>query len=467
MDQMVLRDYQEEVVTETLKHLAAGERVMLQLPTGAGKTVCFSFIADIFQQAGKSVLCLVHRLELLRQAADKLEILTHSPVGIIKGCHSRHPNRRIQVASIQSLSSRLDQFPHFDLLIVDEAHHSVAKGYLKVLSHYKKAALLGVSATPVRLDGSGFDGIFDRIVSGPSVKALMDAGHLSQYRIYAPFTMLVPNVSGREFPASLIARMNRVVEVRAQLVRSYKEICDGKKGIVFAVNVDHAKSVCEEYQRHGIPSAFLHGGTNARLRDSTLNLFAQGYLKVLVNCKLFDEGFDVPDIDFVQIAAPTKSLARWLQMVGRVLRPSPDKAVAYILDHADNAKRLGPPDLHWIWSLRGASLATDSWHPSAIDADEHPVSGVSVYETDDVLKPIDIGEHWSGREIVPCDGEQCGYIPMLAVELAILWGVDHRRVFSFLSESGITDGQTFRDLPALKKAFDLRRYPLSYLPKRS
>ena len=239
----------------------------------------------------------------------------------------------------------------------DEAHHAAAASYRKIFEAYPDSYRLGVSATPGdRLDGKGFEDLFDVLVCGPSVGDLIQQGYLSQFKLYAdpqPMQTSGARSTGGDFNTGDIANLNNVVELAGNLVSSYRQHCDGKRCIVFAVNVEHSREIAARYQAAGIPAAHLDGTTPADERRATLARFAAGEIKVLSNCLLFTEGFDLPELDVVQIARPTKSLALWLQMVGRVLRPAPGKDYAIILDHTRNWQIHGLPSRPRVWTLEG------------------------------------------------------------------------------------------------------------------
>lgn len=172
-----LRDYQQALIAEVSACWRAGQRrVMMQLPTGAGKTIVFSALAAQFTALGDSVLVVAHREELLLQAREKLAAVADCRVGIIKAGYRPDSRAALQVGSIQTLARRFDSLPPATLLIIDEAHHSAANSYLELLRRYEQAYVLGVTATPARIDGQGFKFIFDKLILGPSVAELIANG---------------------------------------------------------------------------------------------------------------------------------------------------------------------------------------------------------------------------------------------------------------------------------------------------
>lgn len=351
-----LRDYQSTLIRSVYEQWRPHRRVLLQLPTGGGKTVVFSHIGHEFTRRGDGVLVLAHRQELIDQAAAKLQAISGCPVGIVKAGHKPDYDAPIQVASVQSAVRRLGHLRPPGLAIIDEAHHATASTYRKVLAAFPQAYQLGVSATPIRTDGSGFDDLFDALVTGPSVQELIDAGHLSPYRLFAdpnPMTTKGAKTRQGDYSTGDVADLNPAIELSGNLVASYRQHCPGKRCIVFAINVVHSKAIAERYQASGIPAAHLDGNSSSEHRKATLDAFARGEILVLSNVGLFTEGFDLPALDAVQIARPTKSLALWLQMVGRALRPAPGKVEAVLLDHTKNWCVHGLPTRPRLWSLDG------------------------------------------------------------------------------------------------------------------
>jgi superfamily II DNA or RNA helicase len=352
-----LRPYQSDLLDRLSQSSKAGmRRVMLQLPTGGGKTVVFSHLVQTFAASGKTVLVLAHREELIKQAADKITAMTGIEPGIIKAGYKPDYSLTIQVASIQSLTRRLKHCPQFDLIVVDEAHHSTANSYRSILSHFPSSKILGVTATPIRLDGSGFRGLFDDLICGVTVKQLIEMGSLSPYRYYAPersMSLVGVKKRGGDYSAESIALANPSESVAADCLKAYGDYLEDKQAVIFAVSVAHSLAIACTFCANGIPTAHLDGNSDSDTRSRTMAAFREGRIRVLTNCALFDEGLDIPGLDGVILARPTASLGRYLQMVGRALRPSPSKPHANIIDLAGNWERHGLPDDERLWSLDG------------------------------------------------------------------------------------------------------------------
>lgn len=360
-----LREYQSQLLHDVFRLWSEPgvRRVLAQLPTGGGKTVIFASAAGQFTDRGHPVLVLAHREELLLQAKEKLEHVTGQPVGLLKAGYKEDRTALIQVASVASLLNR--PLPPADLVIVDEAHHSAADSYQQLLEQYPNSYILGVTATPARLDGRGFKDIYDRLVLGPQVRWAIDRGYLSAFKLFAApktvNTQGVKRIAG-DYNARQLARAVDTSLVVGDLIEAWQTFAPGKKTVVFAVNVEHSITIATAYSQAGIPAEHLDGETPDRDRRAVLERFKAGETVVLSNCGLFAEGFDLPSVEAVQCVRPTQSLTFWLQMVGRGLRPHPGKDYAVIIDHTENWIVHGTPDRPRHWSLEPVSLDAGRWN---------------------------------------------------------------------------------------------------------
>lgn len=355
-----LRDYQNKVIRDIYHEWRSGKRcVLLAMPTGSGKTRTFSEIALDFVNRKERVMLLVHREELLLQAQQTLAKITKLPVGTIKAGQPLKLDRLIQCASVQTLVKRLEkqqiELPQISLVIVDEAHLSLAPSYLKILESLPHAHVLGVTATPSRLDGQGFDRLYEALVEGPAVSELIWHGYLADYDVLAPDSFLPQEgvrITGGDFNVSDLATQIDRRYVAGRAIDAYLKHAVGKRCVVFAINIDHAKAIAASYQEAGIAAEHIDSETPTKERRAILDRFRSGTTKVLTNVNLFTEGFDLPEIEVVQLCRPTQSVALHLQMVGRGLRPK-STGKALILDHAGNCLRLGGPKAIRAWTLQG------------------------------------------------------------------------------------------------------------------
>lgn len=358
---VALRPYQETAIEGVREAFRAGHRApLLVAPTGAGKTVMFGFVASQTASRGRRVLILAHRKELIRQASHKLYDAA-VPHGIIAPGHTATRDL-VQVASVQTLGRRLSD-PRYsapDLIVVDEAHHAVAGQWRDVVAAYPAARILGVTATPERLDGKGLGvsvgGIFDQIVIGPTVADLIGQGFLTPSRIFAPAS--APDLSGvrtrgGDYEAGALADAMAKPTIVGDAVSHYAKHAAGQPAILFSPSVAHAETMAEAFRAAGYRAVAASGATPPAQRDAAIAGLGNGSVQVLCSCDLISEGLDVPAVSAVILLRPTKSLGLYLQQVGRGLRPAAGKTHLTVLDHAGNTLRHGPPDLVRAWSLTG------------------------------------------------------------------------------------------------------------------
>ncbi len=365
---LTLRPYQQQAVHDLRLAFRAGARSpLLVCPTGAGKTVIMADILRSIASRGRTAMVLVHRRELIAQTAHKLD-LVGVPHGII-AAGTRSADAPIQVASVQTLARRLERTTaQPDLIVIDEAHHAIAGTWGKALSHWPDALRLGVTATPVRLDGRGLGAVFDKLVLGPSTAQLIADGFLCPARLYAPAP--VADLSGLHRRAGDYAidqaaeRMDRPT-VTGDAIAHYQRLAASQRAIVFCCNVNHAEHVAAAFNQAAIPAETLLGSTDPVRRDVAVARFASGELQVLVTVDVVSEGFDIPAAGCAILLRPTQSLGLYLQQVGRVLRPAPGKPHAIVLDHVGNVHRHGWPDDPRDWSLDDRLRRTSSAGPAA------------------------------------------------------------------------------------------------------
>ncbi|NEO07803.1 DEAD/DEAH box helicase [Moorena sp. SIO3I8] len=356
-----LRNYQEELVFGVFEEWRSGKRrVMVQLPTGGGKTVCIGALVQYFVQQGLKVLAIAHRKELITQLSETLENITKLPIGKIKAGIPPAPQYNIQVASIQTLIRR-QPFPEADLLIIDEAHHSASRSYTDVMSAYPDAYIAGFTATPTRTDGHGFLQTYDALVKGVTTAYLIEHGYLSQFKVYGGVTINTKGLKSSVEDYQKGALEKRAMAVVGDVVPAWKKHALGKKTIVFAVGVKHSQAIAAAFNNEGITAEHLDGKTSAGKREEALERFRNGKTTILSNCGLFGEGVDIPSIEAVQICRPTVSKIVHFQQIGRALRPSPGKTHAVIIDHSENWRYHGLPDTHVEWSLEPISIPNNEY----------------------------------------------------------------------------------------------------------
>ena len=361
LDQFGLRDYQRRIIYQVvLRWLEGYRRILIQLPTGGGKTVIASALHGSSAVLGHPSQFLVHRKELIDQTSRTLARagIEH---GLVASGEVMDFDAMVIVAGIQTLVNRLDLVRRPLVVLVDEAHHGTSTTYQRVLDSYPPDTLiLGLTASPQRLDGRGLDEQFEVMVLGPTPAELIAAGHLCRYEFYgpdAPDLSEVGDVGGEYNRKGAAAVMERQAII-GNIVAHYLELAPGKQGIGFAVSREHSRKMVEAFRASGVRAAHLDGDTPKDERRAVDAAYRRGEIDMLWNVDLFGEGYDVPGAVYLADAAPTKSLVKVLQRWGRVLRPAPGKECGIIADHAGNHTRHGLPDTEREWSLAGRDRKT-------------------------------------------------------------------------------------------------------------
>lgn len=355
---ITLRPYQTDGENKIRQSFAQGNKAPLYvLPTGGGKTILFASIAQSADRRRKRVLILAHRVELVDQIVTALRQFDVNPDIIAAGYHSttgRVSNRSIAVASVQTLVRRLDSYVPPTLIICDEAHHcALGNTWSAVIRHFPNAKVLGVTATPMRLDGRGLASTFDHLICGPNVAELIEMGYLVRPRVFAPPGVDTSGLLVRmgEFNAAQTESLMDVPTITGDALAHYRKHADGLPGLAFCTSVQHAFHVAEQFRKAGVSAVALDGGTDREVRRIAVQEFRDGKIKILASCDLFSEGFDVPGAHIGILLRPTASEGLFLQQVGRLLRPAPGKESAIILDHAGNTDRFGFPQDVREWTL--------------------------------------------------------------------------------------------------------------------
>jgi superfamily II DNA or RNA helicase len=334
------------------------------LPTGAGKTVIFTHIAESMAAAGKRICIVLPRVELVRQTCAALSI----QYGIIKAGVRPVPWQAIQVASAQTLcqQKRLHLFSghnSFDMIIVDEAHHATATTWRKITDAYPAAHVLGFTATPCRTDGTGLrEAGYTKMVVGPTTAWLTENKFLSPALVYTPGGIDVPEKkppSGHDYSRKVLAKFAEKARRTGCAVTHYKRFADRMPAIGFCVSVDDAEEHAAMFRDAGYMAASIDGTKSDAERRQLISDLGTGGLHVLFSCDLISEGVDVPVVACGLMLRPTQSLALWRQQVGRCLRPAPGKQHAIILDHVGNTARHGLPTDDVEWSLDGANKSSN------------------------------------------------------------------------------------------------------------
>ena len=352
-----LRPFQEKTVNTLRTNISKGVRSQLVCsPTGSGKTVIASAIIQGAVKKGSYILFLAHRRELINQSCAKLEdfgVLNYSV--IMSGDKRYNPSAKVHVASIQTLMKR--EFPPADLIIIVECHRAASQSYLDVLANYPNAKVIGLSATPERLDGKGLDDIFDEMVEVITIGELIDDGYLVKPTLYTGKfdSSLLSGIKKRQgdYAEGELQEAMDTPKLVGDIIANWKKHANGKLTVAFACGVEHSKHIAQEFFNAGISAASIDGSMPIAQRQAIIADWRKGYIKVVVNCMILTEGFDFPELECCILAAPTKSIAKALQMIGRIMRTADTKLGAIVLDHAGIIEEHGAPHLNRVWSLLG------------------------------------------------------------------------------------------------------------------
>lgn len=391
---IMLRDYQIEICEKVNEAFKAHRSVMMQMPTGTGKTVVLASLVKQYlnRDADCAVLIVAHRIELIEQTGA---FLSHFGIdyGVIAGGKWPTVFKRVMVASVQTLSKNLDIDLAPSLVVIDEAHHALAKTYQILWTAWPEAKFLGLTATPYRMSGDGFTDLFEVLVDSWSVKQFIADGWLSPYDYYS----IRPDSEEQQEIDSLKKRgadgdfqmkeLREKLDVRPSIERlfeSFERFAFDKKGIIYAIDIAHAEHIAEYYRLQGVNAVAISSKTPTAERQRLLALFksnnlnreldkndnvdntnnfnngavrhctsyehdSESSIQILVSVDLFSEGFDCPDVEFIQMARPTLSLAKYLQMVGRGLRPCKGKQCCTIIDNVGLYRTFGLPSVDRDW----------------------------------------------------------------------------------------------------------------------
>ena len=346
----VLRPYQRDIQQKVINE-GAHHSIIVQMPTGTGKThLLTSVIYDhLKEEQSQCVWIVAHRRELVEQIEE-----TVVRYGISK------EDGRVEVMSIQWLSRHWkdvkDERP--SLIVIDEAHHALAETYKELWLRYPNAKKLGMTATPCRLNRKGFTDLFDTLITSDSIADFIRQGWLSPFdyvsiRPDCEDQRLIDGLEKRGADGDFqVKEMDTVLNKRPSIERLYesmRQYADGKKGIVYAISISHARNIAEYYKEQGMNAIAIDSKTPAKVRKQLVEDFRQGKIQVLVNVDVFSEGFDCPDVEFVQLARPTLSLAKYLQQVGRGLRKTEGKESCMIIDNVGLYRLFGLPTAYRDW----------------------------------------------------------------------------------------------------------------------
>ena len=407
MKKIKLFDYQEDMVKRVQEAFRHHDSVMVQMPTETGKTHVLAAIVEMYLK--KNVWVVAHRRELVSQIKDTLA----------RFFPDLDPEK-IQVTSIQWLSRHYREIKEKpSLIVIDEAHHALAETYAEVMNTYPKAKKLGLTATPYRMNGKGFTDLFDVLLCSWNMERFIAEGRLSLYDYYSikpdsADQLLIDSLQKRGADGDYQQKeLNKVMDVRPSLERlclTIKQYVPEKKGIVYAISIQHAEHIAEFYRENGIKAVAISSKTPLAERKKLIGNFKRTHIQslsssntnlsnitnisddidVLVSVDLFSEGFDCPDVEFIQLARPTLSLAKYMQMVGRGLRVAEAKAYSVILDNVGLYKRFGLPfvDRDWQSMFEGRTSLEDVLQETCMQVNSHNCRMDLVMDGDEEMMKI-------------------------------------------------------------------------------
>lgn len=401
MKEIRLFDYQQEMlenITEVFsaaafdtvlynekgKRVNVGSSVMVQMPTGTGKTYVMAAVVKWFLDTYSKgeVWLIAHRKELVEQmerTLDRFSLEYGEKDEVLE------EKVRIRVLSIQWLTRNIGDLEKNGfkpgMIIVDEAHHSLATSYQDMFIRNHKALKIGMTATPCRMKQASFGTLFSRLITSPSIKDFILHGYLApcNYVVIGEkstdqqiVNLLTDRSGDGDYSVKEMEEKLNVTDVIRRLYNSVVKYAYGKKGIVYAINIAHAKAIAEYYNALGIKAVALDNKTAAKTRKKAVEAFREGDLDCLVNVNLFDDGFDCPDVEYIQMARPTLSLAKYLQMVGcglRINKKDPKK-VCMIIDNVGNYRKFGLPDRYRDWNAMFEGMMSGRCEVSSYKAED-------------------------------------------------------------------------------------------------
>jgi len=327
-------------VEQAREELKKGNKsCLLVSPAGSGKSVVIAEIARLTTLKGGRVMFMVHRQELINQIMESFKANSVD----LNLC---------TVMTVGKIRNRLDKLPKPNLIITDETHHSLAKTYRDIYDYYSDVPLLGFSATPWRLNGKGLGDVYDAMIEGPDVQWLIDNHYLAPFDYYSvnliDESKLSKSSTGDYSNKSIDEAVGHTIY--GDVIKTYRDKVDGQQAIVYAHSIAFSKQIAQQFRDAGINAAHCDSKTPQRERDKIMTDFKKGTLKVLSNCDLISEGYNVPDCSCVIMLRPTESLVLFIQQSMRCMRFKPGKQ-ATIIDHVANYTRFGLPNTPHKWTL--------------------------------------------------------------------------------------------------------------------
>jgi DNA repair protein RadD len=380
---MQLRPYQQNALDRIREAFRNKKhKVMVCSPTGSGKGVMLSSIINSAAAKGSKVLFLVHRTEILFQVSDYMDhyAIRH---GIIKAGEVYDPRHNVDLASVQTMVRRIKHkdFGHYDMVVVDEAHHSTAATYVEIIEKYAPKLLIGFTATPCRKSGMGLGAMYNELIIVETMANLVEQGYLVPVRYFAPFE---PDLKGVKITAGdynekQLSMTMMQGAITANIVEKWKQLGEDRQTVCFTTTVAHSVAVCEKFRSEGIPAEHVDGATDPEERKEILRRYARGEFKILCNCAVFTEGVDIPSISCVIMARPTKSIVMYLQCVGRGMRLAEGKTDMILLDMAGVYWEHGPITEITNWTLNEKTKMASEKNEKRKERNSRPITCLSCH----------------------------------------------------------------------------------------
>jgi DNA repair protein RadD len=380
---MELRPYQSTALDKIKSAFLRGNhRVMVCSPTGSGKGVMLSAIINSAARKGTKVLFLVHRTEILFQVSDYMDSydICH---GLIKSGEVYDPRHKVDLASVQTMIRRIKHkdFGHYDMIVVDEAHHSTAATYIEIIEKYAPKLLIGFTATPCRKSGMGLGALYNELIIVETMANLVDQGYLVPVRYFAPFEPDLKGVkiTGGDYNEKQLSMTMMQGAITANIVDKWKQLGEDRQTVCFTTTVAHSIAVCEKFRAEGIDAEHVDGATDPEERKDILKRYSRGEFKILCNCAVFTEGVDIPSISCVIMARPTKSIVMYLQCVGRGMRLADGKTDMILLDMAGVYWEHGPITEITNWTLNENTKMVSKENEKRKERNSRPITCLSCH----------------------------------------------------------------------------------------
>lgn len=360
----MLRPYQQKLFEDVRVAFRGKRSVLMQLPTGGGKTYIFAKMTESALKLGRQIWIVVPRNELLQQASDTL-VNINVPHGKIAAGINESLAYKVHVVSKDTLIRRYDKIKRQpNLMIIDEAHLALDR-YLEIANRFSNSRILGVTATPERLDGRGLSELYESIVLGPTLPELIELNYLTTVEYYSPPIQGLEEIKrrGTEYSPEELDGLLRRRKIYGRAIDHYRRHAENKPCLVYCRGVKAADEIADKFTNAGYRFENIDGTMRYAKRKALIDALKSGKIHGLTSCDLITYGLDVPRVECIIMLRPTLSRTLYLQMVGRGLRPYNGKEKCIVLDHVGNLREHGHPLAHYDWNFEGAEKRRKSKKP--------------------------------------------------------------------------------------------------------